>query len=71
MTKEEAIELYETNWWESKSAYEIVKFQLYEPLLCMPIDQFDKAVQEVLGMSIWSFEFNSNFETIKKEFKEL
>ncbi len=71
MTRDEALELYETKWWESKSAYEIVKFQLYEPLLCMPFDKFHQALEEALDRPVWTHELALNYEGIKAEFEGL
>ncbi len=71
MTSDEAIELYDTKWWESKSAYEIVKFQLYEPLLCMPFGKFHQALEEALDRPVWTHELALNYEGIKAEFEGL
>lgn len=72
MTKQEAIEKGKSNWWKTKTAREIVEFQLYEPLLCMDFGDLHKAVEEVLGRPVWIHEFGSagrlkeEFEGIKK-----
>ncbi len=57
MTHEEAIEMSKSGWWKTKTVREIVEFQLYEDRLCMPFDEFHKAVEEALGRSVWTHEF--------------
>ena len=69
MTREQAIEMYNSNWWLSKSPQEIVKFQMNEDLLCMPFDLFHAAVEEVLDRSVYTHEFA--FEKFRDEVKEL
>ena len=59
MTKDEAIALAKTNWWVNKNAAEIVKFQVNEPLLCMPFDLFHAAVEEVVEEPVFSHMFAS------------
>ena len=57
MTKEEAVAKAEIGWWKEATAGEIVDFQLYEPMLCMPFDKFHEAVEEVLGRLVFTHEF--------------
>lgn len=57
MTREEALKLANSKWWEDKSPQEIAEFQLNESLLCMPFDLFHKAVEEWLGRPVWTHEF--------------
>lgn len=57
ITKEKAIEMAESGWWKSKSALEIVKFQLFEDLLCMDFTDFHGAIEEALGRSVFTHEF--------------
>lgn len=57
MTKEEAIKLYETRWWEAKTEEEIAEFQIHEPKLCCPFDVFHGAVETWLGRPVWTHEF--------------
>lgn len=67
MTKEQAIALAKSKWWEGKSAHDIVMVQLFEPLLCMPFGDFHKAVEEALGRPVWTHEF-AFVDTLKAEF---
>jgi hypothetical protein len=57
MTREQAIELVQTNWWLTKSDDEIVRFQLFERLLCMDFGRFHQAVEKVLGRPVYTHEF--------------
>lgn len=57
MTKEEAIELYESGWWKDKPAREVARLQLSEDTLCMPFGEFHKAVEEALDRPVWTHEF--------------
>lgn len=68
LTKEQAIELCNSKWWEGKSAREIVGFQLFEEKLCMPFGDFHGAVETALGRPVYSHEFGMNVEGLKKEF---
>ncbi len=57
MTKEEAIALYKTEWWKSKTLEEVAEFQINEEKLCCPFDVFHKAVEKWLGRRVWTHEF--------------
>jgi hypothetical protein len=68
MTREQALALIETKWWEGKTARQIVTFQLFEERLCMPFDLFHKSVEEALGRPVFTHEFGLNHEGLQKEF---
>ena len=57
LTKEEAIRLVETKWWEEKTDEEIAKFQIHEPRLCCPLEVLHKAIETWLGRPVWTHEF--------------
>ena len=57
ITKEEAIKLFESKWWENKTKEEIAQFQLSEPRLCCPFEVFHEAVEAYLGRPVWTHEF--------------
>ena len=65
---EKAIALYETNWWENKSHYEIAEFQLFTAELCCPFDVFHEAVEKSLGRPVFTHEFGLNYDGICDEF---
>lgn len=67
MTKEEAIALGETKFWEKMTPREIATFQIYEDRLCMPVEVFHKAIEETLGRPVWTHEFGLNREGLMKE----
>lgn len=69
MTKDEAIALYHSGFWESMTAYDRALFQLSEPLLCMPFDVFHASVEEALGRPVWTHEFagRAGMERLRKE----
>ena len=49
MTKEEAIKIYETGWWEEIDLKIVVSFQLLSDRICMDFDDFLTGLNEVLG----------------------
>lgn len=57
LTKEQAIAMYNLSWWVDMDAREVAKFQLHEPLLCMPLSAFQSAVETALGRPVWTHEF--------------
>ena len=66
MTKEQAIELFDSGFWEELSYAEWAKFQLFEERLCMPFDVFQEAVEKTLGRGVWTHEF-AYPENLQKE----
>lgn len=56
-TKAQAIALHESGWWKQKTPEEVALFQLNEPCLCMPFDEFQMAVEKLLGRGVWTHEF--------------
>ena len=70
MTKEEAIALAESKFWESMPLREIATFQLYEEKLCMPFEIFHEALEKTLDRPVYTHEFtSSNIECLKKELR--
>lgn len=67
MTKEQAIKLAESRFWESLTYRQRAEFQLSEPLLCMPFAVFHEAVEKTLGRSVFTHEFALNLQSIKDE----
>ena len=70
MTREEAVKMAESKWYETQTAEEIVAFQLYEERLCMPFPLFHKAVEEALGRPVYTHEF-AGVESLRQEFEAL
>lgn len=68
LSREQAIQLAETEWWKRATSEQIVAFQLYESKLCMDFGAFHAAVEEVLGRSVWTHEF-AHPEQLQEEFE--
>ena len=66
--KENAIELYHSNWWEGLSYREIAGVQLFTAELCCPFDVFHEAVEKSLGRPVFTHEFGLNYSGICEEF---
>lgn len=69
LTKEQAVELYDTEWWKGASFEQIARFQLFEPLLCCPFGVFHEAIEKKLKRPVFSHEFGfpEAVEGMKKE----
>ena len=67
MTKEQAIALAESNFWEGMSHREIAEFQMMEEKLCMPFTVFHEAVEKTLGRPVFTHEFGLNYQGIKDD----
>lgn len=52
LTREQALALYDSSFWESLAYVERARFQLSEERLCMPFDVFIEAVERALGRSV-------------------
>ena len=57
MTQQEAIDLFRSGWWKTKSPREIFEFQLNEERLCMPFPEFHEAAEKVLDRPVFTHEF--------------
>jgi len=68
MTKEQAIALADSKFWESMTFRERARFQLFTDRLCMPFDVFHEAVQKSLGRPVFTHEFGMNPEELQQEF---
>lgn len=67
MTKEKALKLYNSKFWETMSHKERAMFQFFEPRLCMPFSVFHEAMEKTLGRGVYTHEFGMNYEGLKKE----
>lgn len=67
MTKDEAIKLAESGFWETMSSREIATFQLFEDRLCMPFGVFHEAIEKALGRPVYTHEFGFNRDGLKRE----
>jgi hypothetical protein len=57
MEKEEAVKLYESEFWKDMTDRERAMFQLSEERLCMPFGVFHESVENALNRSVWTHEF--------------
>ena len=56
-TRELAIRIAESCIWLDMTDEEIVRFQLFQDRLCMPIDVYRRAIEKVLGRPVYTHEF--------------
>jgi hypothetical protein len=70
ITKENAIKLYESKFWEGMSFFERAKFQLLTDLLCMPFDIFHEAIEKALKRPVYTHEFGLNYGGLVRELLE-
>lgn len=68
LTRESALALHESGFWEGLSPRERAGFQLFEERLCMPFEVFREAVQETLGRPVYTHEFGLNAQGLRAEF---
>ena len=68
LSREKAIELYDSKIWEDWSYEEIAKFQLWQKKLCVPFSVFHEAIEKSLGRPVFTHEFGLNLDGIKFEF---
>ena len=66
--REQAIQLYETEWWTGKSYREIAFCQLFTAELMCPFDVFHDAVEKSLGRPVFTHEFGLNYDSLCEEF---
>ncbi|MEI7443280.1 MAG: hypothetical protein WCK28_00180 [Burkholderiales bacterium] len=57
LTREQAIAFHESEAWRDMPAAQLAAFQLRQRLLCVPFEEFHRAVESVLGRPVWSHEF--------------
>ena len=68
LSKEKAIELFNSKIWEDWTYEQKAKFQLWQEKLCMPFDVFHEAVEKSLGRPVYTHEFGLDLDGIKSEF---
>lgn len=67
LTREQAIALHDSGAWKQWSAAERALFQMQQDCLCMPFDEFHKAVEATLGRPVWTHEFGLNRKGLTDE----
>ncbi len=59
ITKQQAIDLVASKFWEGMTHREIAEFQLHTDRLCMPWNVFHEAVEKALSRGVFTHEFAS------------
>ena len=66
-TKEKAIELANSKFYEKMTDEQIFEFQGSQRLMCMPFDVFHKATESVLSRPVFTHEF-VKWDNLKDEY---
>jgi len=66
ITKQQAIEMCQSNWWEGMSDRDVATFQMHNRLLCMPFDIFQATMERVLDRPVMTHEF-ADWEGMRQE----
>jgi hypothetical protein len=67
MTRDDAVFLSESRFWEQLSYRERAMFQLWEERLCMPFEVFHEAVEKALDRPVYTHEFGLNLDGLRRE----
>lgn len=59
LTEKQAIAFAELGEWKNWTSEQIVRFQLFQDLLCVDFSAFHKAMEDVLGRPVFTHEFGS------------
>lgn len=57
ITRKSAISLDNSKFWTKMSPEDIARFQLYQPILCMPFDLFHESMEKLFDRPIYTHEF--------------
>jgi len=68
LTEKQAIAFGDSEVWKNWNDEQIVRLQLFQSRLCIPFDRFHKAIEKVLGRSVFTHEFGLNPDGIKEEY---
>ena len=66
LTKDQAIKMAESGVWKDWTDEQIVRFQLFQDLLCMDFDRYHEAITKVLCRPVYKHEFAFRHELIKE-----
>lgn len=68
LTWDQAVALYDSAWWVGRDPAEVVRFQLCEDRLCMPLRDFRAALEAVLKRPVFNHELaGSNIDRLQAE----
>ena len=69
LTRGEAIQFAASGIWRTWSDLQIVRLQLFQNRLCLPLDIFFPAITRVLHRPVWVHEFTTtNIEQLRAEY---
>ena len=66
LNKEQAIAVAKSEIWKKWNDEDIIRFQLFQDLLCMDFSKFHKAIEKVLNRPVYAHEFASKDQLIKE-----
>ncbi len=66
LTKDQAIEMCQSNWWEGMPDRDVCVFQMHQRLLCLPFDIFVGLMERVLDRPVMTHEF-CDWEGMRRE----
>lgn len=69
LTYEQALALFESDWWKPLTHRERAEFQLFTSRLCMPFTVFHEALEKALGRPVFTHELGLNYERLKAELR--
>lgn len=69
LTREQAVALHDSRFWESMTFRERAEFQMNTDLLCMPFGIFHEAIEKTLGRPVYTHEFGLNVEGLRAELR--
>jgi hypothetical protein len=67
LTKDQAVALYDSKFWEDMSYLDRATFQFNQKRLCMPFEVFHEAVEKSLNRPVFTHEFGFNPEGLLNE----
>jgi len=70
LTKEQAIKFAKSGIWKDWNDEQIVRFQLFQRLICIDFDRFHQAMEKVLKRSILTHEF-AFWKELQKEYLDV
>ena len=68
LNQNQAIEFYQSGIWKDWDNEKIVRFQLFQKLLCVDFSRFHEAIEDVLGRPIYTHEFGLNYKGLIEEY---
>jgi hypothetical protein len=67
ITREQAVELAESGFWEDMDFRQRAEFQMWAVKLSMPFEVFHEAVEKTLGRPVYTHEFGLDWEGVYRE----